>query len=47
MNKRCVVIVPIYKEHLENFEILSLHRLYQVLGHKYDIKFLTYYELDS
>lgn len=39
-SKRCVITIVAYKEHLENYEKLSLHRMYKVLAPKYDVLYV-------
>ena len=35
--KEVAIIVPVYKEELNDFEKLSLNQLYKVLGNNYDV----------
>ena len=39
-NKQVVVVVPVYKEALNEFENISLKQLYRMLGN-YDIVFVA------
>lgn len=45
IRKTCLVTLVVYKEHLENFEKLSLHRMFRVL-HNYDITLICPEDLD-
>ena len=43
---KCVILIPLYKFNLDDYEILSLNQLIKVCGNKYDIITVTYNEFD-
>lgn len=45
-NKDCVFVLSIYKETMNNYEIVSFSRLCKLMGNKYDIYVNTYEELN-
>jgi hypothetical protein len=40
MDKFAVIIIPVYKEDLSNFEKISLRQVFKILGRKYTICFI-------
>jgi hypothetical protein len=47
MNKKFCIVIPIYKEHPDPIEVLSLFRLNSIIGNKgYNVFFITHKDLN-